>query len=89
MQTSASTAASATSETSESVEDFLEGTYISIRDGESRTLEFSLDKTSVIEKLDFNGNPVKKVQFLVKDPSRGPDQQDKKFQLSRKHAYKI
>jgi hypothetical protein len=72
-----------------SVEDFLEGTYINIKDGESRTLEFDLNKVAVIEKQDFNGNPTRKVEFLVTDPNRGPDQQEKKLQLSRKHAYKV
>jgi hypothetical protein len=88
METTTASAASITNN-NEVVEDFLEGNFINLKDTESRTLEFSLDKESVVDKEDFNGNPVKKVQFLVKDPNKGPDQKEKKFELSRKHAYKV
>jgi hypothetical protein len=70
------------------LEDFIEGEYISIRDGESRALEFIKDKTKLVDKTDFNGRPTKKVQFIVKDPD-DPEQKEKKFELSRKHVAKI
>jgi hypothetical protein len=85
--TTASTAS--TTNNNEAIEDFLEGNFINIKDGESRILSFRLDGESIVEKLDFNGNPVKKVQFLVKDPNRDPNQTEKKMELSRKHAAKI
>jgi hypothetical protein len=70
------------------LEDFIEGEYISIRDGESRVLEFTKNKTKLVDKTDFNGKPTKKVQFIVKDPD-DPEQKEKKFELSRKHVAKI
>jgi hypothetical protein len=39
------------------LEDFIEGEYISIRDGESRVLEFIKNKTKLVDKTDFNGKP--------------------------------
>ena|SRR5947208_10360660 len=67
------------------IEAFIESDYISIRDGESRTLEFLKNKEKVVDRTDFNGKPIKKVQFIVMDPE---DQEikEKKFELSKKHV---
>jgi hypothetical protein len=77
-----------TNQTNKEVEEFIEGDYITIKEGESRVLEFNINKIKLEDKTDFNGNPVKKVQFLVIDPQ---DQQrrEKKFELSKKHVPKI
>lgn len=77
-----------TNQTNKEIEEFIEGDYITIREDESRTLEFDINKIKLEDKTDFNGNPVKKVQFLVMDPQ---DQQrrEKKFELSKKHVAKI
>jgi hypothetical protein len=72
------------------LEDFIEGQWIKIQDGETRVLQFLPEKTQVIEKKDFNGNMAKKVQFIVVDPNRGTiDGAEKKFEVSRRHAAKI
>jgi hypothetical protein len=70
------------------IEEFIEGDYITIKEGESRTLEFDINKIKLEDKTDFNGNPVKKVQFLVIDP-QDPQRREKKFELSKKHVPKI
>ena len=70
------------------LEDFIEGEYVNIRDGESRVLEFVKGKEKIVDKTDFNGNPTKRVQFLVVDP-QDPQRNEKKFELSRKHVRKI
>jgi hypothetical protein len=70
------------------LEDFIEGEYISIRDGGSRVIEFVKGKEKLVDKTDFNGRPTKKVQFIVIDPD-DPEQKEKKFELSRKHVAKI
>ena len=41
------------------IEEFIEGDYITIKDGESRVLEFNINKIKLEDKTDFNGNPVK------------------------------
>jgi hypothetical protein len=76
-----------TNQTNKEIEDFIEGDYITIREGESRVLEFDINKVMLVEKTDFNGNPVKNVQFLVVDPQ--DEQQREKFELSKKHAPKL
>jgi hypothetical protein len=70
------------------LEDFIEGDYISIKEGESRVLEFDIHKIKLVDKTDFNGNPIKKVQFIVINPE-DPEGRGKKFELSRKHVAKI
>jgi hypothetical protein len=47
-----------------------------------------MSKMKLVDKTDFNGNPVKKVQFLVIDP-QDEQQREKKFELSKKHVAKI
>ena len=51
-------------------------------------LEFDINKMKLVDKTDFNGNPVKKVQFIVIDP-QDPQRREKKFELSKKHVPKI
>ena len=70
------------------LEDFIEGEYVNIKDGESRILEFIASKTELVDKTDFNGKPTKKVQFIVIDPEN-QERKEKKFELSRKHVAKI
>jgi hypothetical protein len=70
------------------LEDFIEGDYISIRDGQSRVVEFITGKEKLVDRTDFNGKPTKKVQFIVKDPD-DIEQKEKKFELSKKHVPKI
>jgi hypothetical protein len=70
------------------LEDFIEGDYINIREGESRVLEFDIDKVKLVDKTDFNGSPMKKVQFIVTNPE-DPQRRERKFELSRKHVPKI
>jgi hypothetical protein len=70
------------------IEEFIEGDYITIKEGESRIREFDINKVKLMDKTDFNGNPVKKVQFVVTDPE-DPERREKKFELSKKHVPKI
>ena len=77
-----------TNQTNREIEEFIEGDYISIKEGESRVLEFDMSKMKLVDKTDFNGNPVRKVQFLVIDP-QDEQQREKKFELSKKHVPKI
>ena len=77
-----------TNQINKEIEEFIEGDYITIREGESRVLEFDINELKLVDRTDFNGNPLRKVQFLVIDPQ---DQQrrEKKFELSKKHVPKI
>jgi hypothetical protein len=70
------------------VEEFIEGEYISIREDESTVLEFIKNKEKIVDKIDFNGKPTKKVQFIVIDPE-DEERKERKFELSRKHVAKI
>jgi hypothetical protein len=49
-----------TNQTNKEIEEFIEGDYISIREGESRVLEFGINKVKLVDRTDFNGNPVRK-----------------------------
>jgi hypothetical protein len=75
-------------QTNKEIEGFIEGDYITIRESESRTLEFDINKIRLVDKTDLNGNPVKKVEFIVKD-TVDSQRRDKKFELSKKHVPKI
>ena len=75
-------------EINKEIEEFIEGDYITIKEGESRVLEFDISKMKLVDKTDFNGNPVKKVQFIVINPE-DPQRREKKFELSKKHVPKI
>ena len=41
----------------------------------------------LVDKTDFNGNPVKKVQFLVVVGPQDEQQREKKFELSKTHVF--
>jgi hypothetical protein len=56
---------SITNQINRELEDFIEGDYISIKEGESRVLEFDINKIKLVDRTDFNGTPIKKVQFIV------------------------
>ena len=72
------------------LEEFIEGDYISIKEGESRVLEFDINKIKLVDRTDFNGSPVKKVQFIVVVANpEDPQRRERKFELSRKHVPKI
>jgi hypothetical protein len=77
------------------LEDFIEGDYITIKEDESRILEFDINKIKLVDRTDFNGSPMKKVQFIVvvvanpEDPQQQQQRRERKFELSRKHVPKI
>jgi hypothetical protein len=74
------------------LEEFIEGDYITIKEGESRTLEFDINKVKLVDRTDFNGSLIKKVQFIVTnpdDPQQQEQRRERKFELSRKHVPKI
>lgn len=64
------------------LEDFLEGSYVSMKDGDRRVLEFRT-KGTVVEKPGFDGKTVEKVQFVVANPG---NLRQKKLELARTHA---
>jgi hypothetical protein len=70
------------------LEEFIEGDYISIKEGESRTLEFDINKIKLVDRTDFNGSPIKKVQFIATNPE-DLQRRERKFELSRNHVPKI
>jgi len=70
------------------LEEFIEGDYISIKEGESRVLEFDINKIKLVDRTDFNGSPIKKVQFIATNPE-DLQRRERKFELSRKHVPKI
>src|SRR5205823_10182058 len=70
------------------IEAFIESDYISIKDGESKTLEFLKNRERIVDKLDFNGKPTKKVQFIVVKPE-DMQRKERKLEVSRKHIPKI
>ena len=55
--------------------------YIDIEEGQTRTLEFSLNKVKVEDKTDMFGNPIKKVQYKVRDVERSTIQTEKILEL--------
>jgi hypothetical protein len=72
------------------LEEFIEGDYITIKEGESKTLEFDINKVNLVDRTDFNGSPMKKVQFIVVVANpEDPQRRERKFELSRKHVPKI
>jgi hypothetical protein len=70
------------------IEMFIQSDYVNIKEGESKTLEFIVTKTKLVDKLDFNGKPTKMVQFVVIN-SQDPQRTERKLELSRKHIAKI
>ena len=73
----------------EKLEDFHEGNYVNIEEGQTRTLEFSPDKVKVVDKTSMFGTPTKKVQYTVRDLQRSTIQTEKILELSRRHSVKI
>jgi hypothetical protein len=71
-----------TNQTIKEIEEFIEGDYITIKERELRVLEFDINKVNLVDKTDFNGNPVKKVQFIVTNPE-DPQRREMKFELSK------
>jgi hypothetical protein len=67
---------------------FIQSDYVNIKDGESKVLEFITGKTKMVDKLDFNGKPTKRVQFVVID-TQDQQRSERKFELSRKHVAKV
>ena len=47
-----------TNQTNKEIEGFIEGDYISIKEGESRILEFDINKVKLVDRIDFNGSPI-------------------------------
>jgi hypothetical protein len=66
---------SITNQTNKEIEEFIEGDYISIEEGESRTFEFDINKIQLVVKIDFNGRPTKRVQLTVKVNPNDPIEQ--------------
>ena len=72
------------------IEEFLQSDYVNIKDGESRTLEFLKNRETIVDKKDFNGLPLKRVQFIVTDTTNPTlERKERKFEVSRKHVPKI
>jgi hypothetical protein len=81
-----------TNQNNKELQEFIERDSITIREGESKVLEFDINKVKLVDRTDFNGSPMKKVQFLVTnpdDPQRQEQRRERKFELSRKHLPKI
>jgi hypothetical protein len=70
------------------IEDLIEWNWISIKDNETRVLQFMPEKSKVVDKTDFSGKPVKKVQFCVTDVNKSGVKENF-FEVSRAHAAKI
>jgi hypothetical protein len=71
------------------LESFIESNYVSIKDRETKVLEFLADRTKVVDKTDFNGKPTKRVQFIVIDINDTKQRKEKIFEVSRMHVAKI
>lgn len=74
------------------IEAFIESDFINIKDGESKTLEFLKNREKIVDKIDFNGKPTKKVQFIVMDTEESNptlERKERKFEVSRKHIPRI
>jgi hypothetical protein len=62
---------------------------VNLKSGEpAQTLEFLKNREKIVDKLDFNGKPTKKVQFIVVNP-KDPQRKEKKMGLSRKRIPRI
>jgi hypothetical protein len=60
------------------------------KNGNNNKIEFLPDKTILVNKKDFNGKEVQRVQFTVIDLEREDlNRKQKKFELSRKHVKKV
>jgi hypothetical protein len=72
------------------IESLIESSWISIKDRETAVLQFLTEpgKIKVLEKPDFNGRLIKKVQFTVIDIN-DPQRKEKTLELSKIHVEKI
>jgi hypothetical protein len=70
------------------LEEFIQSNYLSIKDGETKVLQFMTNKTKVIEKPDFTGKPSKRAQFTVIEINDA-NRKERLLELSRLHAGKI
>jgi hypothetical protein len=70
------------------LESFIESSYLTIKDGETKVLEFVPNLTRIIEKPDFNGKMAKRAQFTVIEVNDA-NRKQKIFELSRLHIQKI
>lgn len=69
-------------------EDYITSDYINLKDKQSGVFEFVKGKEKIVEKLDFNKNPVKKAQFVVIDQA-DPERKERILELSRMHVPNI
>ena len=63
----------------------IESSWITIKDKETKVLEFIPGKTKVVDKIDFNGKPQKKVQFTAIDVNDA-QRKEKFYEVSRSHV---
>lgn len=67
------------------IDDFHQGSFIPpFKDGETRVLEFDVSQCKVVDKKDFNGNPIKVLRYAVRDPM-STVKSWKFWDLTRKH----
>lgn len=70
----------------DNIDDFLEGPFLSpFKDGETRELEFDVSQSKVVDKKDFNGEPIQVLRLVVR-VANSKYQSWKYWDLSRKHA---
>ena len=70
---------------SKEIESFIESSWITIKDKETKVLEFIPGKSKVVDKVDFNGKPQKKVQYTVIDIN-DMERKEKFYEVSRSHV---
>jgi hypothetical protein len=67
------------------INDFLAGDFVkSFTDGETRIYEFDVNRTEVVSKNDYNGQPTKALRYHVRDVN-SMAQSWKVWDLSRMH----
>ena len=64
------------------LESFIESNYVSIKDGETKVLQFVPDKTKIVEKPDFNGKITNRAQFTVIEINDINNRREKTLELS-------
>jgi hypothetical protein len=73
------------------IQDYIESEYLKIEDGQTRTLEFLPNRTTLENKTDFSGKPTQRAQFIVIDLEREDQRRkEQKFQqLPKKYVRKM
>jgi hypothetical protein len=71
------------------LESFIESNYVSIKDRETKVFEFLANRTKIVDKMDFNGKPANRVQFIVIDVNDTAQRREKIYEVSRTHVSKI